>query len=146
MLYVSYRDFAPAVSDVAEGRIDVVSTALTQLIPYQQMAKIRLLAVINRTRSDAAPDVPTGAEAGFPDLAFDGVTGFFGWRGITPQLRDRIASDVQRVSGIQALRDRLPTLGIVARGSNSAEFAAAIEEQRAKIAAIAQAIGTKPVQ
>jgi len=44
------------------------------------------------------------------------------------------------------VRDRLPPLGIVARASTPDEFAAAIEEQRAKIAAIAAAIGTKPTQ
>jgi hypothetical protein len=42
--------------------------------------------------------------------------------------------------------DRLPPIGIVARGSTPAEFVAAIEEQRAKVAAIVAAIGTKAVQ
>jgi hypothetical protein len=36
MTYVPYRDFTPALSDVDEGRIDVASTALTQLLPHEQ--------------------------------------------------------------------------------------------------------------
>ena len=35
---------------------------------------------LNKTRSPLAPNVPTAAESGYPDLAFDGVAGFFGWR------------------------------------------------------------------
>jgi hypothetical protein len=45
-----------------------------------------------------------------------------------------------------AIKERLSVMGIVARGSTPGEFVAAIGEQRAKVAAIASAIGTKPTQ
>jgi tripartite-type tricarboxylate transporter receptor subunit TctC len=144
MTYVPYRDFTPAVTDLDEGRIDIASTAITQLLPHEQAGHATLLVVMNRTRAPAAPHVPTAAEAGFPQLTFDGVTGFFGPRGMSNEMRDRLAKDVQAVTEIQSVRDRLPPLGIVARSSTPAEFATAIEEQRAKIASIAKAIGTVP--
>jgi tripartite-type tricarboxylate transporter receptor subunit TctC len=144
MTYVPYRDFTPAVTDLDEGRIDIASTAITQLLPHEQAGHASLLVVMNRTRSPAAPRVPTAAEAGFPDLTFDGVTGFFGPRGMSNEMRDRLAHDIQAVTETKSVRDRLPPLGIVARTSTPAEFAAAIEEQRAKIAGIARAIGTLP--
>lgn len=146
MVYVSYRDFNPAVADLGEGRIDLASTALTQLLPQEQAGKAKLLAVMNRTRSPAAPHVPTAMEAGYPDLTFDGITGFFGWRGMSNELRNRLAADVRAVTEDQPVRERLPPLGIVARASTPSEFAIAIEEQRAKIATIATAIGATPVQ
>ena len=144
MVYVPYRDFNPALSDLGEGRIEVASTALTQLIPHAQAGRATFLAVLNRTRTPLAPDVPTAAEVGYPDLAFDGVTGLFGGKDMPSGLRQRIATDVRTVVENPAVRDRLPPLGIVARPSTPMEFAAAIEEQRKKIAAIATAIGTKP--
>jgi tripartite-type tricarboxylate transporter receptor subunit TctC len=144
MVYVPYRDFTPAISDLDEGRIDIASTALTQLIPHEQAGHAKLLAVMNRTRSAAAPHVPTAAESGFPDLTFDGVTGFFGPRGLSDEMRDRLAEDIRAVTEIRSVQDRLPPLGIVARAGSPAEFAAAIEEQRARIATIAAAIGTTP--
>jgi tripartite-type tricarboxylate transporter receptor subunit TctC len=146
MVYVPYRDFNPALADLGEGRIALVSTALTQMLPHSQAGKLKFLAVINRSRSPLAPDVPTAAEAGYPDLTFDGVTGFFGWRGMAGELRDQIAADVRAVANNPAIKERLTTIGIVARGSTPDEFAAAIEEQRAKVAAIAAAIGMKPTQ
>jgi tripartite-type tricarboxylate transporter receptor subunit TctC len=146
MVYVPYRDFNPAIGDVGEGRIDVASTALTQLLPHHQAGKIHLLAVINRTRSPLAPEIPTAAEIGYPDLTFDGVTGFFGWRDMPSVLRDRIAADVRTVADDSAVKDRLLPIGIVARTGTPSDFAAAIEEQRAKVAAIAAEIGTKPAQ
>jgi tripartite-type tricarboxylate transporter receptor subunit TctC len=146
MTYVPYRDFNPALSDLDEGRIEVASTGLTQVLPHVQAGRATFLALLNRTRTPLAPEVPTAAEAGYPDLAFDGVTGFFGWRDMPSGLRGRIAADVRAAVENPSFRDRLPPLGIVARTSTPAEFAAAIEEQRAKIAAIAAAIGTKPAQ
>ena len=144
MVYVPYRDFTPAIVDLGEGRIEVVATGLTSLLPQQQAGKVRVLAVINKTRSPAAPDVPTATEAGYPQLTFDGVTGFFGWREMPGELRDRIAADVRAAADNPAIKERLAKMGIVARGSTPGEFAAAIEEQRAKVAAIATAIGMKP--
>lgn len=144
LAYVPYRDFTPAVTDLGEGRIDIASTALTQLLPHEQAGHATLLAVMNRTRSPAAPHVPTATESGFPDLTFDGVTGFFGSRAISTEMRDRLAQDIRAVTELQSVRDRLSPLGIVARASTPAEFAGAIEEQRAKIASIAAVIGTIP--
>jgi tripartite-type tricarboxylate transporter receptor subunit TctC len=144
MAYIPYRDFTSAVTDLGEGRIDIASTALTQLIPNEQAGHATLLAVMNRTRSPAAPHVPTATESGFPDLTFDGVTGLFGPRGMSTEMRNRVAQDIRAVTEIQSVRDRLPPLGIVARTSTPAEFAAAIEEQRAKIASIAASIGSIP--
>ena len=64
MVYVPYRDFNPALADAGEGRIDVVSTALTQMLPHEKAGNLRFVAVINRTRSPLAQAVPTAVEAG----------------------------------------------------------------------------------
>jgi tripartite-type tricarboxylate transporter receptor subunit TctC len=61
-------------------------------------------------------------------------------------LRRIIAADVQAIAADAAVKEKLAAIGIVARGSTPEEFAAAIEEQRAKVASIAAAIGTKPTQ
>jgi tripartite-type tricarboxylate transporter receptor subunit TctC len=145
-VYVPYRDFNSAIVDLGEGRIDIAAASLTNLMPQHQVGKVRVLAVMNKARSPVAPDVPTAAEAGYPQLTFDGVTGFFGWRDISGELRDRISADVRAVANSDAIKERLAKIGIVARGSTPGEFVAAIEEQRAKVAAIAAAIGTKPGQ
>ncbi len=65
---VPYRDFAPAVQDFAEDRIQVMVTAPGILMSTIESGKARLLMVTNRQRSPIAPEVPTAAEAGFPEL------------------------------------------------------------------------------
>jgi tripartite-type tricarboxylate transporter receptor subunit TctC len=144
MVHAPYRDFNQAIVDVGEGRIDAVAAGVTPLLSQARAGKIKLLAFINRERAPVAPDVPTVAEAGYPDLTFSAVIGFFGWRDMAAELRERIAADVREVAADSAIRERLATTGAVARGSTPFEFAAAIEEQRSRVAAIARSL--KPTQ
>jgi tripartite-type tricarboxylate transporter receptor subunit TctC len=141
MVQVSYRDFSPALRDISENRIQVVSTGLLPLLPFWRDGKVRLLVVTNRERSPAAPELPTAREIGHPELAADGFQGFFGWRGMSDELRERIAADVRAVGTDPVLQEKLAVLGQAVRTGTPAEFSAMIAEQRAKIAAIAQAIG-----
>jgi tripartite-type tricarboxylate transporter receptor subunit TctC len=136
MTQVSYRDFTPALQDLAEGRIHVAVSGLAFLLPQVQTGKARLLMVTNHERAPLAPDVPTAQEAGYPDLTFDGVVGFYGWRDMPVDLKERIASDVRTVGTDPVIGARIASAGSLVRLGGPAEFAAVIEEQRAKIAAI----------
>jgi tripartite-type tricarboxylate transporter receptor subunit TctC len=133
---VSYRDFAPALQDLGEGRIQVAVTGLSLLLPQVDAGKAKVLMVTNRERSRLAPTVPTAEELGHPDLTFDGVVGFYGWRDIPAALKERIAGDVRTVGSDPAIIERVASLGSVVRVGTSADFVAAIEEQRSKIAAL----------
>ena len=131
---VPYRDFTPAVQDLAENRIQVAVTAPSILLPSVQSGKARLLMVTNRQRSPIAPDVPTAQEAGYPELTFNGVVGFFGGRDLPVARRDRIARDIAAVASDHPEIDaRLRTMGIIVQVGTSAQFSAAIEEQRLKV-------------
>lgn len=143
MTYIAYRDFNPALQDVAEGRISAVATGLLPLMGLNQGGKIKILAVTNRQRSPGAPDVPTAIESGFPDVIAEGFQGFFGWRDMPTALRDRIAADVRAVAP-EMPSERLVGLGQVVRVGSTADFVAMIEDQRGRVAAVVKAGGVKP--
>ena len=69
MVQVSYRQSHLAVMDLAEGRIQVMLSTLTNALPQVQAGKVKLLAITNSKRTAVAPDVPTVVEAGYPALA-----------------------------------------------------------------------------
>jgi len=133
MTQVPYRDFAPALQDFAKDRVQVTVTSPSYLLPLVSAGTARFLMVTNRERSPIAPDVPTAAEAGFPELLFEGVVGFYGWRDMPGELRERIAGDIAAVAADPQIRARLREVGVAVHSSTSAEFAAAIEEQKAKV-------------
>jgi tripartite-type tricarboxylate transporter receptor subunit TctC len=109
------------------------------LVPHHRAGSAKLLFVTNRERSPQAPEVPTAKEAGYPDLTFEGTVGVYGWRDMPASVQARIATDVRAVAADPAFRARVAAAGTAARIGTSGEFAAAIAEQRAKIAAIHQA-------
>jgi tripartite-type tricarboxylate transporter receptor subunit TctC len=143
MTRISYKDFAPALQDLAEGRIHVAVTGLGLLLPQVQAGKANLLVVTNRERSPLAPDVPTASEVGRPELTFDGVIGFYGHHDIPVALKERIAADVIAVGAEPAINARVESLGSLVRVGTPSAFAATIEEQRKKIEALNVATAKK---
>ena len=116
------------------------------LAPHHQAGTAKLLFVTNRDRSPQTPDVPTATEAGYGELTFEGTVGLYGWRDMSVSLKERIASDLNTITADPAFRARAIAVGTAPRSGTPAAFAAAIEEQRAKIAAIHQASGKSPAQ
>ena len=133
---VSYREQNLAIQDLAEGRIQYLASSLTALLPLVQSGKLRLLAVTNKARAPMASGVPTATEAGHPELEFEGLVGFFGGRDTPPALRDRISADVRTAAADPKLVERLAGTGQIVHASTAAEFAGAIDEQRARIETI----------
>jgi tripartite-type tricarboxylate transporter receptor subunit TctC len=144
MTLVPYRDATLPTQDLAEGRLDVYAAVLTTVMPLAEAGKIKLIAVTGRRRASLAPNVPTAIEQGFPDGVFNGLTGFFGPRGMPADRRDHIAADIRAVAADTALVERLAALGQTVRGSTPAEFTAAIDERYAKMAAIVTLTGSSP--
>jgi len=136
MTYVPYREVTLALQDLSESRVQVLATGVSILLPQVQSGKVRLLMVTSRGRSPLAEDVPTAAEAGHPELLFEGVVGFYGWRNMAPDLKERIAADIRAVAADSAMVARLRSVGVAVRAGSSAEFAAEIEDQRTKLAPI----------
>lgn len=144
LVQIVYRDFNPALLDAGEGRIQAVATGILLMLPQAQAGKIRLLMLNSRQRSPQAPEVPTAAEAGFPELTFDSVVGFYGWRNMPAELRQRIADDVRAVSADPVIAARLANSGSALRVEGPEAFAAIIDKQRTQIAVIAH--NMKPTQ
>ena len=87
--------------------------------------------------------MPTVAQAGFPDLTFDGLVGLYGTRDMPTELRERIAADVKAVLADPAIVSRLQATGQEVVPGSAAEFAASIDKQRAGVAEIAKVLGIK---
>jgi tripartite-type tricarboxylate transporter receptor subunit TctC len=138
---VSYRDVVTPMADLGEGRIQAYAGGLPIVQPHVQAGRAKLVAVTNSRRSASHPDVPTVGEAGFPGLTFDGLVGIFGPRDLPPAARERISTTIRTVLAEPAIASRLVGMGAGVIPGDGVEFAASIDEQRAKLAAV---LGTKP--
>jgi tripartite-type tricarboxylate transporter receptor subunit TctC len=138
MVRVPYRDSVLALNDLSEGRIEVFLSALATVLPQVGGGKIKVLALTNRERAPALPDVPTAAEAGFPTLQYDGLVGLFANSEMPIELRDRIARDVRAVIADPSVAMRIAATGQIVSPGTPTEFANSIAEQQASLAVIAR--------
>ncbi len=143
---VPYRDIMQAPNDLAESRIQVLSTSFAVVQPLMRAGKIKVLAVTSTRRAPTAPDIPTAKEAGYPALNFESIGGVFGPPGMSDQARESIAADFRAVSADPVIAKRLGDIGTIMDIRGPAEFGAAVAEQRDRIAALAKVLGLKAAQ
>ena len=141
---VPYRNTVQAATDLAEGRIQLMMSAYAILRPHVQSGKLKLLAVTASARAPMLKDVPTTAEAGFPDTTIDGLVGIFGPRDLPAAVREKIAADVIAVLKDPAILERLTATGQVVNPGSPTEFIAAIAKQHAQATEAGKVLGIKP--
>jgi tripartite-type tricarboxylate transporter receptor subunit TctC len=137
---VPYRDILQAPNDLAEGRIDILMTSLAVVQPQMEARRVKVIAVTSRERPPIAQEIPTVAQAGFPELEMESLVGLFGPRVMANAVRERIAADIAAVFD-PVIGTRLAATGQIVRVLGPAQFAAGIEVQRAKLAEIAKTLG-----
>jgi tripartite-type tricarboxylate transporter receptor subunit TctC len=76
LIHVPYKGAGPQLIDVMSGNVSIGFTSLTGAIPHVRAGKLKGLVVTSKQRHSAAPDIPTVAEVGMPDIEI--CTGWFG--------------------------------------------------------------------
>ncbi|HLQ88839.1 MAG TPA: tripartite tricarboxylate transporter substrate binding protein [Xanthobacteraceae bacterium] len=77
IVHVPYRGAAPAVQDLVAGHVSMMFDILTLAIPQIKANTVRALAITTAQRDPLVPNVPTAAEAGYPQLEGGPWFGFF---------------------------------------------------------------------
>jgi tripartite-type tricarboxylate transporter receptor subunit TctC len=146
MAKVPYKDAVQAINDLAEGRIHAFVGAYAIMRPRVQAGKVKVIALTNRQHAKALNDIPTASEAGYKALEFDGLVGVLGPRDMPQSVRDRIAADIRQVVSDSEVEAKLSATGQVVNPGTPAEFAAALDDQRATVKQIGETLGIKLVQ
>ena len=121
---ISFGVPAPAVMHIREGRL-------------------RALAVTSRTRSQALPDVPTMAEAGYPDIEGDAWYAVVVPAGTPKEIIALLHREIVKIVMLPELQERLVALGFERVANTPDEFAAQIKTEIAKWASVIRAAGIK---
>ena len=143
---VPYKDIVQAANDLAEGRLQIYSASYAILRPHSEGNRIIVLAQFGKTRAPSLPGIPTGIEAGFPELEMDGNVGLFASKAPSAALVERIGADIVAVSNDKSIEDRLNATAQTPARGGAKEFAASIAEQRAHIAKIVKTLGIQPTR
>ena len=141
---VPYRNPVEAVNDLGENRVQVYEGAYAIVRPLALQGKIRVLAVTSTQPDPDLPKMPTVAQAGFPGLTVDGLTGWFGPSDMRKDLKERIFADLKAVADANpVIAERLTTSGQAINIGGPDEFQQSIDGQRAQIAEMAKRLGVE---
>lgn len=92
---VPYKGSGQILPDILANRIQLMLDFPAAYMGNVRSGDLRFLATLNATRLEAFPDVPTVAEAGFPEVpAWQGWFGMFGPKGLPDAIRERVFKEI----------------------------------------------------
>jgi tripartite-type tricarboxylate transporter receptor subunit TctC len=122
IVHVPYRGDAPVATDVASGMLGVSFVSSNVAIPLIKAGKLRALAVPSRRRVAALPDVPTMAEAGYPEFDLQPSAGLFGPAQLDKEIVAALSAAMKEILAQPEIAERLIGLGMTPAYTTPAEF------------------------
>jgi tripartite-type tricarboxylate transporter receptor subunit TctC len=129
MVHVPYRGETLVYQDMLGERVDVFFGNISGALGLYRDGKLKVLAVTDKTRAAAMPEVPTIAEAGLPGLISGAWYAMVGPPKLAPALRDQIAQATIEVLKMPEVQQRFRALNVEPDGRPAAETAAFIKEE-----------------
>lgn len=141
MAHIPYRGGNALITDVMSGQIQTAFLAVPSVLAQIQAGKLRALAVSTPERLEVLPDVPTLAEAGVKDYAYDAWIALIGPAGMAPEQMDQLQAVTAKVMKDPAVLSALQPLGFVSQGSTAEQAQKTLVDEIRKTQALVSAAG-----
>jgi tripartite-type tricarboxylate transporter receptor subunit TctC len=143
--HIPYRGAGPALTDLISGHIPMLVQSVTgQAIEMHHAGKMRALAVTDTKRLSSAPDIPTTADSGIPDLVSYNFLGLFAPKGTPRAIVDQIAEATRLAIADKDLQRMYATAGFEIDPDSTPEKARRfVEDEIAKWGPVIKEIGLK---
>jgi tripartite-type tricarboxylate transporter receptor subunit TctC len=139
MVHIPYKGAAPALTDVVSGTVNIGFKTALSALPSMQAGKLKPLAVAANSRLAQLPDVPTMAEAGFPDFEVSSWNGLLAPAGTPRAIIDKLHRELVKIIAMPDIRERFAAQAAEPVGSSPAEFRAYIEREIKRWGEVARA-------
>lgn len=129
--HVPYRGPGPAMADLIAGQVQMFIDGISSKAPQHASGSIRSLMVLDAKRAAALPDVPTSAEAGFPDLVGHLWAGLAAPAGTPREIIERLNREVNVAISRPEIQSVVSKLGLEVAGGPPQVFADRIARETA---------------
>jgi len=126
LVHVPFGGGGPAVAAVVAGHTPISFVSPQAAMQHVREGTVRALAVTSKTRSQIFPNVPTMAEAGYPEIEGDGWVGILVPAGTPAEIIAILYRDSAKILAQPDMKERLAALGYDVVASTPKEFAARI--------------------
>ena len=130
--HVPYKGEPPALTDIISGNLTFMFSSLPVVLPFVRNGQLRGLAVTSLQRSPGAPELPTVAELGFPEMESVAWNALYAPSGVPKPVIARIHSDVTTILQLPDVRERFRQLGIEVVGNTPEQATAYLRAEITK--------------
>jgi tripartite-type tricarboxylate transporter receptor subunit TctC len=125
IVHIPYKSATPGITDLVAGQIPIMTPMISgNIVELHKAGKVRILASASEQRMAAAPDIPTGAEQGYPDLVSQLFVGLFAPAGTPQPVIDQLVKATAAVAGDKDWQGKLIAAGFEPVADSTPEKAA----------------------
>jgi tripartite-type tricarboxylate transporter receptor subunit TctC len=144
IVHVPFNGAAPAIASAMAGHTPIAWSTVASAAQALEAGQLRPLALASKTRSQLLSDVPTTAEAGYPDIQGDSWVGLLAPAGTPNEIIRAVQREIAGIIALPDVKERLPTLGFEAVASTPEEFASRIKVETEMWGKVIRAANIKP--
>jgi tripartite-type tricarboxylate transporter receptor subunit TctC len=144
LVHVPYNGGAPAIMAVVGGHTPIGFSSPAASIAQIRQGNVRALAVTGDKRSQIMPDVPTMAEAGYPQIVGESWVGVLAPAGTPKDIITLLQREIARIIAQPDMKSRLAELGYDPVASTPEQFGARIKTEIGTWAQVIRAAHIKP--
>ena len=144
MTHIPYTGSAPALLGLVSGQVDVMFDNLPSAMALIKSGKLKAFAVTSAQRSAAMPELPTLEDAG--QLKGFEASSWFGLlapAGTPPEVLSRLQQETAKALNSPDIKEKLLAQGAIPSGNTPQQFAALIDAEIKKWAAVVKASGAR---
>ena len=139
ILHVPYKGSGQALNDVLGGTVPLMFSNLPVMLASIRTGKLVALGITDVNRSSVAPEIPTLAEQGVPDVVVTSWYGLLAPAGTPAEVVEQLAKDAREFLNQPAVRESLNAQGLIESTMTPAAFGAHIRKETATWAAVIKA-------
>ena len=139
--HVPYKGTSPAMTDLIAGQTHILIDILSVLGPQVKAGRLKALAMAMPARDPDFPNVPTMAEAGYPQLQTSGWQGLVGPAGLPKEVVRKLYGALKATLVLPEVRDRFAKAGTPVLERDPEAFAAFIKAENERWLPIIKASG-----
>ena len=141
---VPYKGVAPGLAAVMAGEVELMFTGLTAGLVQVNAGKVRALAVTTAKRTPAAPQVPTIAEAGYPEYEALAWYGILAPAATPAPVISRLNAEFAKALNAPDIRERFAKIGVDPAPGSPSDLLDMIRKETELWAKVITAMGVKP--
>jgi tripartite-type tricarboxylate transporter receptor subunit TctC len=143
IVHVPFNGGGPEIASIVAGHTPIGWSALASAAQQIKAGQLLALAVASKTRSQLFPEIPTTAEAGYPDIQGDSWVGVLVPAGTPNEIIGVLHREMVTILALPDVKERLPALGFEVVASTPGEFATRIKLEIGSWAKVIRAANIK---